>query len=192
MGAAALCVANLLDALATVLACRRCAERSGGAGAPLILRETAFLRHLYIETIILPRQARDKHGENSKKMPFSPPAMYTRSGRRSYSHHHLSLHLPPREAAAAAAAAAAHCRGRWLPMIGSCSQSTAPCTPAKKRLVAQLFLCLSRACLGKMIVLKHEMGPKRRFPHRHPVIARSLCWSGYVVRARVARIIRCV
>jgi hypothetical protein len=151
VGAAALCVANLLDALATVLACRRCAERSGGAGAPLILRETAFLRHLYIETIILPRQARDEHGENSKKMPFSPPAMYTRSGRRSYSHHHLSLHLPPREAAAAAAAAA-HCRGRWLPLSGSCSQSTAPCTPAKKCLVAQLFLCLSRACLGKMIM----------------------------------------
>ena len=26
-----------------------------------------FLRHLYIKTIILPRQARDKHRENSKK-----------------------------------------------------------------------------------------------------------------------------
>jgi hypothetical protein len=25
------------------------------------------LRHLYIKTIILPRQARDKHRENSKK-----------------------------------------------------------------------------------------------------------------------------
>ena len=31
------------------------------------LRKTAFLSHLYIETIILPRQARDKHRENSKK-----------------------------------------------------------------------------------------------------------------------------
>jgi hypothetical protein len=28
---------------------------------------TAFLSHLYIKTIILPRQARDKHRENSKK-----------------------------------------------------------------------------------------------------------------------------
>jgi hypothetical protein len=33
----------------------------------LCLRKTAFLRHLYIKCIILPRQARDKHGENSKK-----------------------------------------------------------------------------------------------------------------------------
>jgi hypothetical protein len=32
-----------------------------------ILRKTAFLRHLYIKTIVLPRQARDKHRENSKK-----------------------------------------------------------------------------------------------------------------------------
>ena len=30
-----------------------------------------FLRHLYIECVILPRQARDKHRENSKTMPFS-------------------------------------------------------------------------------------------------------------------------
>jgi hypothetical protein len=28
---------------------------------------TPFLRHLYIKCIILPRQARDKHRENSKK-----------------------------------------------------------------------------------------------------------------------------
>jgi hypothetical protein len=32
-----------------------------------LLRKTAFLSHLYIKTIILPRQARDKHRENSKK-----------------------------------------------------------------------------------------------------------------------------
>jgi hypothetical protein len=31
------------------------------------------LRHLYIKTNILPRQARDKHRENSKKgLPFFP------------------------------------------------------------------------------------------------------------------------
>jgi hypothetical protein len=29
--------------------------------------KTALLRHLYIKCIILPRQARDKHRENSKK-----------------------------------------------------------------------------------------------------------------------------
>jgi hypothetical protein len=32
-----------------------------------ILRKPAFLSHLCIKTIILPRQARDKHRENSKK-----------------------------------------------------------------------------------------------------------------------------
>jgi hypothetical protein len=31
------------------------------------LRKTAFWSHLYVKTIILPRQARDKHRENSKK-----------------------------------------------------------------------------------------------------------------------------
>jgi hypothetical protein len=33
----------------------------------LRLRKTAFLSHVYIKTIILPRQARDKHRENSKR-----------------------------------------------------------------------------------------------------------------------------
>jgi hypothetical protein len=33
----------------------------------LPLLKTAFLSHLYIKPIILPRQARDKHRENSKK-----------------------------------------------------------------------------------------------------------------------------
>jgi hypothetical protein len=36
------------------------------------LRKTAFLRHLYIKTNILPRQARDKHRENSKKDAVFP------------------------------------------------------------------------------------------------------------------------
>jgi hypothetical protein len=34
-------------------------------------RNRHFLSHLYIKCIILPRQARDKHRENSKKVPFS-------------------------------------------------------------------------------------------------------------------------
>jgi len=34
---------------------------------PTCERKTAFLSHLYIKTISLPRQARDKHRENSKK-----------------------------------------------------------------------------------------------------------------------------
>ena len=39
------------------------------------LRKTVLLSQLYIKTIILPRQAQDKHSENSKKMPFfAPPA----------------------------------------------------------------------------------------------------------------------
>ena len=31
------------------------------------VRKRLFLRHLYIKCIILPRQARDKHRENSKR-----------------------------------------------------------------------------------------------------------------------------
>jgi hypothetical protein len=34
-------------------------------------RKRHFLSHLYIKINILPRQARDKHKENSKKVPFS-------------------------------------------------------------------------------------------------------------------------
>ena len=37
----------------------------------LQVRKRHFLRHLYIKCIILPRQAWDKHRENSKKVPFS-------------------------------------------------------------------------------------------------------------------------
>jgi hypothetical protein len=32
-----------------------------------------FFSNLYIKTIVLPRQAQDKHRENSKKMPFFAP-----------------------------------------------------------------------------------------------------------------------
>ena len=38
--------------------------------APAV-RKRHFLSHLYIKCIILPRQARDEHRENSKKVPFS-------------------------------------------------------------------------------------------------------------------------
>jgi hypothetical protein len=38
-----------------------------GLEPPHALRKTAFLSHLNIKTIIVPRQARDKHKENSKK-----------------------------------------------------------------------------------------------------------------------------
>jgi hypothetical protein len=34
-------------------------------------QETAFLSHLYIKTIILPRQARDKHRESTQKKDAS-------------------------------------------------------------------------------------------------------------------------
>ena len=45
--------------------------------APAV-RKRHFLSHLYIKCIILPRQARDEHRENSKKVPFS-----LRGGRRT-------------------------------------------------------------------------------------------------------------
>jgi hypothetical protein len=34
-------------------------------------KKTVFFSHLYIKVIFLPRQARDKHRENSKQSPFS-------------------------------------------------------------------------------------------------------------------------
>ena len=34
------------------------------------VRKTVFFRHLYIKVMILPRQARDKHRENSKRHRF--------------------------------------------------------------------------------------------------------------------------
>ena len=37
----------------------------------LQVRKRHFLSHLYIKSNILPRQARDEHRENSKKVPFS-------------------------------------------------------------------------------------------------------------------------
>jgi hypothetical protein len=48
-------------------------QRVGGSwrgGACRKVRKRHFLRHLYIKVIILPRQARDKHRENSKKGRF--------------------------------------------------------------------------------------------------------------------------
>jgi hypothetical protein len=44
------------------------------------VRKRHFLSHLYIKVIFLPRQARDKHRENSKKVPFS------RRNQRSHAH----------------------------------------------------------------------------------------------------------
>jgi hypothetical protein len=45
-----------------------------GLEPPHALRKTAFLSHLNIKTIIVPRQARDKHKETQKKMPFVAPS----------------------------------------------------------------------------------------------------------------------
>jgi hypothetical protein len=46
----------------------RCGKRRFGRCLLKLFRcKTAFLSHLYIKAIILPRQARDKHRENSKK-----------------------------------------------------------------------------------------------------------------------------
>jgi hypothetical protein len=50
------------------------AEAEAGYGALVEFepaRKRHFLSHLYIKINILPRQARDEHRENSKKVPFS-------------------------------------------------------------------------------------------------------------------------
>eukprot|EP01046_Picozoa_sp_COSAG06_P031807 COSAG06_NODE_3130_length_5807_cov_14.069727_2_plen_117_part_00 len=44
-------------------------------------KKTAFLSHLYIKMMILPRQARDNHRENSKKVPFSRSVVTSRRWR---------------------------------------------------------------------------------------------------------------
>ena len=54
--------------------------RSPTALGYALVRKTAFLCHLYIKTIILPRQARDKHRESSKRARFV--AGEPHSGRR--------------------------------------------------------------------------------------------------------------
>jgi hypothetical protein len=46
------------------------------------VRKRHFLSHLYIKCIILPRQARDKHRKNSKKVPFSRSISANSSSRR--------------------------------------------------------------------------------------------------------------
>jgi hypothetical protein len=52
-------------------------SRSGmSSGAIEKVRKRHFLRHLYTKCIILPRQARDKHRENSKKGRFLAGARY--------------------------------------------------------------------------------------------------------------------
>ena len=45
--------------------------KPGISNATIRCEKRHFLRHLYIKTNILPRQGRDKHRENSKKVPFS-------------------------------------------------------------------------------------------------------------------------
>ena len=46
------------------------------------LRKTAFLSHLYMKTIMLPRQGRDQHRESTqKKMPFFAPGLHQQRGR---------------------------------------------------------------------------------------------------------------
>jgi hypothetical protein len=51
--------------------------------------KTGFLSHLYINVIFLPRQARDKHRENSKKKPvfsqsFLTPSLFIYTETRAY------------------------------------------------------------------------------------------------------------
>ena len=51
---------------------------------------------------------------------------------------------------------------------GSCEVHHRPkCDTCTKHLLSKRFLCLSRACLGKMIILSiNQMAQKRAFPHR--------------------------
>ena len=59
---------------------------SGSGDAVWQVRKTALLSHLYIKCIILPRQARDKHRENSKKGRFLQRFARLTVGHRASSH----------------------------------------------------------------------------------------------------------
>jgi hypothetical protein len=60
---------------------RRSVRRSESLEPPG--KKTGFLRHLYIKVIFLPRQARDKHRENSKKARFVAEVRGGRMARES-------------------------------------------------------------------------------------------------------------
>jgi hypothetical protein len=47
------------------------------------VRKSVFLRHFHVMMIILPRQARDKHRENSTRHAFSYRSSSPRSARRA-------------------------------------------------------------------------------------------------------------
>jgi hypothetical protein len=75
---------HLLQDVPTVLNDRLAILGDDRAAEPqVLLRKTAFLSHLYIKTIILPRQARDKHRENSKKDAVFPTAAIASAIRQS-------------------------------------------------------------------------------------------------------------
>jgi hypothetical protein len=55
-----------------------------------------------------------------------------------------------------------HSPSIWEPPIADCiSPMGTGAAPCKKRLLSQRFLCLSRACLGKTIILTCKNGSKR-------------------------------
>ena len=78
----------------------------------------------------------------------------------------LSL-TPPSPLVVAAAAAIEVCHARRVPLIAS-NPNDQPALQ-KTRFSLNFFLCLSRACLGKLIVFLCKFNlkwlPKRRFPH---------------------------
>jgi hypothetical protein len=115
----------------------------------IALRKTAFLSHLYVKTIILPRQARDKHRENSKKEAVFPTSLSESSSSSS----------PPPPPAFSASAARGVLPGVSSPSLSSSiaplfSSSSLLLPPtARKRSVFEFSLCLPRVCRGKMFVL---------------------------------------
>jgi hypothetical protein len=55
---------SIVPSLSEQIRSFRCNQKWGANNCGVCLRKTVFLSHLYIKTIILPRQARDKHREN--------------------------------------------------------------------------------------------------------------------------------
>ena len=127
-------------------------------------KNSVFLSHLYIKTNILPRQARDKHRETSEKGQVYPP--YRPSSMSIITCRNVSLsffvsdfpYVCPEPVLTNTRFLVVmkwrnkrrsphQRRVRWRPRRGAVS-TTGSC---RKQLFFAFSLCLSRACLGKMM-----------------------------------------
>ena len=127
------------------------------------VRKTGFLSHLYIKVIFLPRQAWDKHRERrSKKTTVLCTSAWG---------DHTNINNPQTDPVYLDFAPLfALLQGkRWVLEANAVATNQSDCwtnvfTNIRGEVIIPSFsLCLSRACLGKMIVFIHSFDCSRRF-----------------------------